>query len=167
MGQVRLRIEEGQRSGNLVAAVEDVTFAYDQRAIVQDFSTMIMRGDKVGIMGPNGAGKTTLLRILLGQLQPQSGSVRVGTNLQIAYFDQLREQLNEAETVQHNVGDGYDNIKINGQSQHIIGYLQNFLFSPERRADACSLPERRRAEPSPVGETIRQDGQYHCAGRAH
>lgn len=132
VGKVNLRIQEGQRSGNLVAELKDVSFAYDDREIVRDFSTTIFRGDKVGIIGPNGAGKTTLLRILLGKLPPQSGKVRTGTNLEIAYFDQLREQLDEEKTVQENVGDGYDTVKIAGQSQHVIGYLQNFLFSPER-----------------------------------
>ena len=91
-----------------------------------------MRGDKIGIIGPNGAGKTTLLRILLGQLAPQEGTVRLGTNLQIAYFDQLRQQLNEEASVQENVADGYDTIRVAGGSRHVIGYLQDFLFSPER-----------------------------------
>lgn len=131
-GKVNLRIQEGQRSGNLVADVKEVSFAYDDREIVKEFSTTIFRGDKVGIMGPNGVGKTTLLKIILGQLEPQSGQVRTGTNLEIAYFDQLREQLDEQKTVQENVGDGYDTVKIGENSQHVIGYLQNFLFSPER-----------------------------------
>jgi len=131
-GKVKLAIQEGQRSGVLVADVDDISFAYGDRQIVSNFSTTIERGDKIGIIGPNGAGKTTLLRLLLGQLAPQSGSVRLGTNLQIAYFDQLRQQLNEDATVQDNVGDGYDNIQIGGNSRHIIGYLQDFLFSPER-----------------------------------
>jgi ATP-binding cassette subfamily F protein uup len=91
-----------------------------------------MRGDKIGIIGPNGAGKTTLLRLLLGQLAPESGRVRTGTNLQIAYFDQLREQLREEETVQENVGDGYETVVFGGRPQHVLGYLQNFLFTPER-----------------------------------
>src|SRR4029079_11067876 len=132
VGQVQLAIQESERSGMLVADVKDVSFAYDQRSIVRDFSTTIMRGDKVGIMGPNGAGKTTLLRILLGQLQPQAGSVRVGTNLQIAYFDQLREQLNDEASVQDNVADGYDTVQVAGAARHVIGYLRDFLFSPER-----------------------------------
>src|SRR5262245_35189402 len=132
MGKVQLAIQEGQRSGMLVAEVDRVSFAYGDRPIVNDFSTSIMRGDKVGIIGKNGAGKTTLLRILLGQLQPQSGSVRLGTNLQIAYFDQLRQQLIDEASVQDNVADGYDTVQVGGSSRHVIGYLQDFLFSPQR-----------------------------------
>jgi ATP-binding cassette subfamily F protein uup len=131
-GKVRLEIQAGERSGNLVADVDHVSFGYGERAILRDFSTTIMRGDKIGIIGPNGAGKTTLLRVLLGQLPPQQGTVRLGTNLQIAYFDQLRGQLDDEKSVQENVGDGYDSIKVGGSARHIIGYLQDFLFSPER-----------------------------------
>jgi ATP-binding cassette subfamily F protein uup len=131
-GKVQLAIQEGERSGMLVAEVDRVSFVYGDRSIVRDFSTTIMRGDKVGIIGPNGAGKTTLLRILLGQLQPQEGSVRLGTNLQVAYFDQLREQLNDEASVQDNVADGYDTVQLGGASRHVIGYLRDFLFSAER-----------------------------------
>jgi len=131
-GKVRLQIDVGRRSGNLVAEVENVSFAYGTNEIVRDFSTTIMRGDKLGVIGPNGVGKTTLLRILLGKLEPTAGRVRLGTNLQIAYFDQLREQLVEDQTVQENVGDGYDNVQVGGRSRHVIGYLQDFLFTPER-----------------------------------
>ncbi len=131
-GQVRMRIDEGKRSGNLVADVDGVSYSYDDRPIVSGFSTTVMRGDKVGIMGPNGIGKTTLLQILLGQLPPDKGTVRLGTNLQIAYFDQLREQLDEEATVQENVGQGYESIQVGGTSRHVIGYLRDFLFSPER-----------------------------------
>jgi ATP-binding cassette subfamily F protein uup len=131
-GEVQLAIQESERSGMLVAEVDGVSFAYGERSIVRDFSTSIMRGDKVGIIGPNGAGKTTLLRILLGQLQPQSGFVRLGTNLQIAYFDQLRQQLNDEASVQDNVADGYDTVRVGDSSRHVIGYLRDFLFSPER-----------------------------------
>jgi ATP-binding cassette subfamily F protein uup len=131
-GKVQLAIQEGERSGMLVAEAKDVSFAYGERSILRDFSTSIMRGDKVGVIGPNGSGKTTLLRILLGQLPPQSGSVRLGTNLQIAYFDQLRQQLNEEASVQDNVADGYDTVKVGGSSRHVIGYLRDFLFSAER-----------------------------------
>ena len=119
-------------SGVLVAEAKGVTYAYGERPIMRDFSTTLMRGDKIGIIGRNGAGKTTLLRVLLGQLAPQSGTVRLGTNLQIAYFDQLRQQLNEEASVSENVGDGSDAVMIDGKARHIVGYLQDFLFSAER-----------------------------------
>ena len=131
-GEVRMKLHQEQRSGNLVAHAKSVSFAYGDHAIVRDFSTTIMRGDKIGVIGPNGVGKTTLLRVLLGQLSPTQGNIRLGTNLQIAYFDQLRDQLKEDETVQENVGDGYDTVRVGGQTKHIIGYLQDFLFTPER-----------------------------------
>ncbi len=133
VGTARLQIQEGGRSGMLVAEVKDIEFAYNNTSpIVSNFSTSVMRGDKIGIIGPNGAGKTTLLRLLLGQLPPQSGSVRLGTNLELAYFDQLRAQLDDEETVQHTIGEGSDSIEMNGQRKHVIGYLQDFLFTPER-----------------------------------
>jgi ATP-binding cassette subfamily F protein uup len=132
VGRVALKVDEGIRSGNMVIRAKDLTFGYDETPIVTSFETTIMRGDKVGFIGPNGVGKTTLLRLLVGQLTPQCGSVRLGSNLQIAYFDQLREQLDDEKSVEENVGDGYDTIQIGGRSQHIIGYLQNFLFTPER-----------------------------------
>ena len=132
VGKVQLHIQDAQRSGALVAAVEGVSFCHGPLTILRNFSTTVMRGDKIGIIGPNGAGKTTLLRLLLGKLQPAEGSVRMGTNLQIAYFDQLREQLDDDKTVADNVSDGSETVKINGEPRHIIGYLQDFLFSPER-----------------------------------
>ncbi len=131
-GTVRMRLHQDQRSGNLVASAEDVSFSYDDHVVFRRFSTAIMRGDKIGIIGPNGAGKTTLLRVLLGQLKPDEGQIRLGTNLQIAYFDQLRDELDEGRTVQENVADGYDNVQIGGATKHVIGYLQDFLFSPAR-----------------------------------
>ena len=131
-GKVNLEIQEGQRSGMLVAEVDNVSFAYGTQSIVKDFSTTIMRGDKIGIIGPNGVGKTTFLRIILGQLEPQAGTVKLGTNLNLAYFDQLREQLDDNASVAENLGDGNDSVQINGQSRHILGYLQDFLFTPER-----------------------------------
>ncbi len=128
----KLQIQEGQRSGTLVLEAKGISYAYETQSIVRDFSTKVMRGDKVGVIGPNGAGKTTLLKLLLGQLKPDSGSVKVGTNLELAYFDQLREQLDPNKTVQENVGDGYDHVGVGGQKKHVIGYLQEFLFTPER-----------------------------------
>jgi ATP-binding cassette subfamily F protein uup len=133
VGKVDLKIEEGIRSGNLVVHAKEVTFAYDDETpIVSSFSTTIMRGDKIGLIGPNGVGKTTLVQLLLGELEPQAGTVRQGSNLEIAYFDQLREQLDEEKSVQENVADGYDMIKMGERSQHVIGYLHNFLFTAER-----------------------------------
>ncbi len=131
-GTAKLNLQQAERSGALVAEVKQVSFAYGDQQIVRDFSTTLMRGDKVGIIGPNGAGKSTLLRLLLGQLQPTQGTVRLGTNLQIAYFDQLRDTLDPNKTVQENVADGSDQIKIGDKTKHIIGYLQDFLFTPER-----------------------------------
>ena len=132
-GTSQLQINSGQRSGQRVIEAQHVAFGYDgQTNVIQDFSCEIWRGDKVGIIGPNGVGKSTLLRLLLGQVSPDSGQVQHGSNLQIAYFDQLREQLEENETVEQNVGEGSDAITINGARKHIYGYLQDFLFTPER-----------------------------------
>ncbi len=131
-GTAKLNLQLADRSGRLVAEVKDVSFSYGDQPIVRDFSTTLMRGDKIGIIGPNGAGKSTLLKLLLGQLQPDAGTVRLGTNLQIAYFDQLRDTLDPNKTVQDNVGDGSDRVEIGGNTKHILGYLQDFLFTPER-----------------------------------
>jgi len=130
--QAKIVVQNARRSGVLVAEIDDISFAYEGRPIVEHFSTEIIRGDKIGVIGPNGAGKTTLLRLLLGQLEPQAGRVRLGTNLDIAYFDQLRRVLDEEKSVQENVGDGSDAVFIDGQARHVIGYLQDFLFSAER-----------------------------------
>ena len=111
---------------------ENVSYAYGERPILSDFSTIIQRGDKVGIIGPNGCGKTTLLRILMGELPPQSGEVRLGSNLQTAYFDQLRSQLDESQSVLENVGQGRDTLTINGRQRNLVGYLEDFLFTRER-----------------------------------
>ena len=132
IGKVDMKIVRGEQSGKLVVEVEDVSFDYDGRSIIKDFSTTILRGDKVAIIGPNGAGKTTLLKILLGQLQPQSGKVTLGTKQSIAYFDQMRDQLDEEASVLDNLSEGREFIEINGVRKHVIGYLQDFLFAPER-----------------------------------
>ncbi len=131
-GTARLQLQSGERSGRLVIDAEDVNFSYGERPIIADFSTTIMRGDKVGIIGPNGSGKTTLLRLLLGELAPDNGTITLGTRLEVAYFDQLREQLDEGRSVQDNVADGADHVTVNGNRRHVLGYLQDFLFSAER-----------------------------------
>jgi ATP-binding cassette subfamily F protein uup len=131
-GKVRMQIQEERRSGRLVIEAEKIRFAFDERPIVSDFSTTIRRGDKVGIIGPNGSGKTTLLRVLMGELAPQAGEVRLGVNLEVAYFDQLRAQLDEKRSVLDNVGQGRDTITINGKARNLIGYLEDFLFSSDR-----------------------------------
>ena len=132
LGTARFNLQEAERSGKLVAEVKGLTFAYADSPVVKDFSTTVMRGDRIGIIGPNGAGKTTLLKLLLGDLAPQQGSVRLGTNLQIIYFDQLREQLDPDLTVQQNLAGDQDTVVIGGRSRHVIGYLQDFLFTPDR-----------------------------------
>src|SRR6478672_5928574 len=131
-GAVRLQAQEGERSGRLVAEARGVNFAYGDRAIVRDFSTTIARGDRVGLIGPNGSGKTTLLRLLLGELPPDSGTVRLGTGLELAYFDQLREQLDPEQSVFDSIADGADFVDVNGNRKHVTGYLQDFLFPPDR-----------------------------------
>ena len=131
-GTSRIQIQEAQRSGALVAECKEASFAWPDHPVFEDFTTTIMRGDKVGIIGRNGAGKSTLLKCLLGKLEPTGGSIRIGTNVEIAYFDQLREQLDEEKTVLDNVGGGSDQIEINGRNKHVLGYLQDFLFEPER-----------------------------------
>jgi ABC transport system ATP-binding/permease protein len=139
IGSARMRVQDAERSGKLVVEAEDVSFSYGGRSIVSDFSSTVMRGDKVGIIGPNGAGKTTLLRLLVGELEPERGSLRFGTRLEVAYFDQLRAQLDETKSVQDNVAGGSDTVTINGKSRHIIGYLGDFLFSPERARSPVSV----------------------------
>ncbi|MDB5972863.1 MAG: transporter ATP-binding protein [Hydrocarboniphaga sp.] len=131
-GQAKMLIQEADRSGKLVAEAEDVAYSYGERPIVRGLTTTIIRGDKLGIIGPNGAGKTTMINLLLGRLQPQSGHMKHGANLQIAYFDQLRGGLNENASVVDNLGDGKDYVEIGGARKHVMGYLQDFLFTPDR-----------------------------------
>jgi ABC transport system ATP-binding/permease protein len=133
-GAARMQVQEAESSGTMVIQARSVGFRYGDRTVIEDLTTTIERGEKVGIIGPNGAGKTTLLRLLLGEVPPQSGTVRHGTKLEVAYFDQLKAALDEEKTVQQNVSE-YDTIPINGQPRHVIGYLQDFLFPPDRSRD--------------------------------
>ncbi len=140
VGQVRLSLDSGPTSGKLVAELDNVSLRYEQRTLVRHFSTRIQRGDKVGIIGPNGSGKTTLLQAILGQLAPDEGQVRLGTRLEIAYFDQWRAQLDPQASLIDTISPGSDFIEINGTRQHAISYLGDFLFPPERaRAKVASL----------------------------
>jgi ATP-binding cassette subfamily F protein uup len=131
-GTARMQMQEAERTGKLVIKTDKVSLGYNDRLVVRDFSTTIIRGDKVGIIGPNGSGKTTLLKVLLGELKPQAGTVKLGTNLEVAYLDQHRAQLDDEKTVQDNVANGSDYVTVGGQRRHVIGYLGDFLFAPAR-----------------------------------
>ncbi len=133
LGTVRMQVETADASGRMVFEALDVSKRYDEGPfVIRDFSTRIVRGDRIGLVGPNGAGKTTLLRLLLGEIAPDAGEVRLGSNVQVAYFDQQREQLDPERTVADTLGDGSDTVTVNGRSRHVIGYLRDFLFSNER-----------------------------------
>jgi ATP-binding cassette subfamily F protein uup len=131
-GTASFRLMEADTSGKRVIEAEHVGYAWQENPLIQDFSIRILRGDRIGLIGPNGCGKTTLLNLLLGRLNPQTGRIRLGTRLQVAYFDQRRSQLDPESTVMNNVAEGRETITVNGQSRHIIGYLGDFLFTPER-----------------------------------
>ncbi len=130
--QARINIDEAERSGRKVITARNVSYGYGDEKLIKDFSMKIMRGDRIGLIGNNGVGKTTLLRLLLGELEPQSGTVKHGTGLEIGYFDQLRGTLDLDRSVAENVGEGRDYIRINGKERHVIGYLRGFLFSAKR-----------------------------------
>ena len=147
VGQVGFQIDAGDRSGKVVAELEHVGYGYDDRALIRDFSTTLLRGDKLGLLGPNGAGKTTLIRLILGDLKPQSGTIKQGTRLEVAYFDQFRNQLNDEATLIDTISPGSDFVEIAGQRKHVISYLEDFLFPPERaraKVSALSGGERNR-----------------------
>ncbi len=131
-GSARMQLQEAERSGRLVAELKGVSFTYGDRPIIRHLSTLVMRGDRIGIIGPNGAGKTTLLRVILGQLPPTEGALRHGTRLQVAYFDQLHAQLDLQKSVVENLAGGSDSVLIEGKKKHVYGYLQDFLFTPDR-----------------------------------
>jgi len=132
VGKVEMQLQETEQSGKLVFEAERASLSYGERTVIKDFSVRVMRGDRIGIIGPNGAGKTTLIKLLLGDLAPTGGSVKQGTKIQVAYFDQQRQQLNPEASVMANVGGNGDTVTINGQPRHISGYLRDFLFPPER-----------------------------------
>jgi len=132
IGNVNFRVDAGQYSGKMVVELEHVTKCYGDKVIIRDFSCRIMRGDRIGLLGPNGSGKSTLLKLILGELQPDSGTIRQGTKLSIAYFDQLREQLDEDKTLVDSISQGSEFVEINGVRRHVISYLEDFLFPPQR-----------------------------------
>jgi ATP-binding cassette subfamily F protein uup len=147
VGTVRLQADAGERSGQMVVEATDIAKSFGDKRVVSGLTTRIMRGDRVGVIGPNGSGKTTLLRLLIGELAPDGGELRHGANLQIAYYDQQREQLDPERTVFDTIADGHDTVVVNGQQQHVHGYLRDFLFPPERAASpvkALSGGERNR-----------------------
>lgn len=131
-GGVNMGVSESERSGKLVFEVKELNFNLPDKNLVHNFSTTVMRGDRIALIGPNGCGKSTLIKLLLEKLAPQSGNIRCGTKLEVAYFDQYREALDPEKTVQENVGQGKDTVTINGKDRHILSYLQDFLFSPVR-----------------------------------
>lgn len=132
IGDIEITQQKTGASGHLVSKLSHISFNYEEKCLINDFSTQIMRGDKIGVIGPNGSGKTTLLKIILGQLHPTKGKAKLGTNLEIAYYDQMRQQLDETKTAAQNICGESDIIMINGRAKHVIGYLQDFLFAPDR-----------------------------------
>ena len=146
-GKVEMTVDSGERSGKLVAELVDISKSYGDRTLIKDFSCRIQRGDKIGLLGPNGAGKSTLLKIILGEIKPDSGTARLGTKVSVAYFDQLRAQLDDEATLADTISQGSDYIEIGGQRKHVISYLEDFLFPPERSRSpvkSCSGGERNR-----------------------
>ncbi|MCX4029746.1 ATP-binding cassette domain-containing protein [Endozoicomonas sp. SM1973] len=135
-GKAKIQVDSGESSGKLVLEAKDITHGYTDKPLIKDFSLRLLRGDKIGLIGPNGVGKSTLLKLLLEQEAPQQGSIKVGTKLEVAYFDQLRDQLDLEKSVIDNIADGRETIEIGGQQKHVIGYLGDFLFTPER----CRTP---------------------------
>ncbi|NKF51161.1 ABC transporter ATP-binding protein [Shewanella sp. WXL01] len=131
-GNAKMSVGDTERSGKLVFDVKDINYSIPEKSLVKNFTTSVMRGDRIALIGPNGCGKSTLIKLLIEQLEPQSGEIKVGTKLEVAYFDQYREALDPEKTVEENVGEGKSTVTVNGQDRHILGYLQDFLFSPMR-----------------------------------
>ncbi len=168
-GLVKMEINEAQRSGELVVKARGVSFAYDNGRdvkilpVVRDLNTAIFRGDRIGIIGPNGIGKTTLLRLLLGEIAPTEGDIKLGTNVQCAYFDQLHGQLDIEKSLIENIGQGYDTVIINGRKKHVINYLMDFLFEPDKVKLPASKSFRRGTQPFADSKGIYQAVQCACA----
>ena len=139
LATARLRVQEAERSGRLVIEAKQIAKRFGGRPVIRGLSTLVMRGDRVGIIGPNGSGKTTLLRLLLGELAPDQGTVRHGTRLEVAYFDQLHAQLDDEKSVAENVSGGSQSVVVDGQKRHVLGYLQDFLFTPEQARSAAKF----------------------------
>ena len=131
-GNVKLNVDAGERSGKLIAELDNVSKSYGDKVLIKNFSTRILRGDKIGLLGPNGAGKTTLLKLILGEIEPDSGHIEHGTKQSVAYFDQMREQLNEEATLADTISPGSDFVEIGNERKHVISYLEDFLFPPQR-----------------------------------
>ena len=147
LGKVNFAVAPGERSGELVVELHDVAKSYDGRPVIRPFSTRILRGDKIGLIGPNGSGKTTLLKLIVAELEPDAGRIRRGARIEVAYFDQLREQLNEDATIADTISQGAEYVEIGGARKHVMSYLGDFLFRPERaraKVSALSGGERNR-----------------------
>lgn len=161
-GTARLAIQEARQSGRVVVEAEAVTLGYTDPPVVRDFSLVIQRGDKVGIVGPNGCGKTTLLKGLFGELTPTQGQVRLGTNLEIAYSDQMRDALPPETPARDIVAEGNDFLDVGAKRMHVVSYLRDFLFTPERASDTVQALIRRGAQPAATGDVVCPAGQ--CPG---
>jgi ATP-binding cassette subfamily F protein uup len=139
LGSASMKLHNAGISGKVVAKAEAISFAYDETPVIRDFSGIILRGDKVGVIGSNGSGKTTLIKLLLGRLSPQTGRIKLGANLEPAYFDQMRAELDSEASVRDNLAGGHDTLMVNGRPRHVISYLKDFLFSPDRAASPVRI----------------------------
>ena len=137
-GQVNFKLDSGEKSGKIIAELEHASFAYGDKVIMDKFSAILQRGDKIGLIGPNGIGKTTFLKLILGELQPTYGRIRIGSKQEVAYFDQFRSALNENDTVFYTLGQGNDYVEVGGKKKHVMSYLEDFLFHPARAQSPVS-----------------------------
>lgn len=153
-GQVNFKLDSGEKSGKIIAELEHASFAYGGKVIMDKFSAILQRGDKIGLIGPNGIGKTTFLKLILGELQPTYGRIRIGSKQEVAYFDQFRSALNENETVFYTLGQGNDYVEVGGKKKHVMSYLEDFLFPPCPRAKSCFFTLWRRTQPPFAGKTL-------------